>query len=139
MMVKEKEPPGLKEARRRAEKLIGRQNKLNKFLNEVSAKLKNNRTRLQKIIGELDLLLQMVKAYHGGEYRRIPAKALVTMVAALLYFINPFDIIPDFITGLGFLDDAAVIGFVMKSLREEITLFQNYLKEQQAVFLTTGE
>jgi uncharacterized membrane protein YkvA (DUF1232 family) len=38
------------------------------------------------------------------------------IASALLYFINPFDVIPDFSPGLGYLDDLFVLIFCLKSL-----------------------
>jgi uncharacterized membrane protein YkvA (DUF1232 family) len=48
------------------------------------------------------------------------------LVAALIYFVNPLDLIPDFIFAFGFLDDAAVIGYVVSLLRSEIDLFETW-------------
>jgi uncharacterized membrane protein YkvA (DUF1232 family) len=128
-MKSQKIPPGLREAQRRAGKIIHKQKRLNAVLNEATAKLKKNRSRLQKIFGNLELLIRMAKAYHSGEYRRLPLKAIITIVGAIIYVINPFDMIPDFITGLGFFDDAAVVTYVMKTLQDEINLFRQYLNE----------
>lgn len=128
MIKTEKVPPGLREARRRAEKIVSDQKKLNKFLSEATAKLKRDRARLQQFLTDIELLIMMAKAYHNGTYRRIPLKSLAIIVGAIIYFVNPLDIIPDFITGLGFLDDAAVIGFVIKSLSDEIDRFYIHLK-----------
>jgi uncharacterized membrane protein YkvA (DUF1232 family) len=126
-----KVPPGLREAQRRAAKIVDNHKRLNAVLNEATAKLKKNRSRLQKIFGNVELLIRMAKAYTSGEYRRLPLKALITIVAAIIYVVNPFDMIPDFITGLGFLDDAAVVTYVMKTLQDEIDLFQQYLIERR--------
>jgi hypothetical protein len=36
----------------------------------------------------------------------------VLAVTALLYLLNPFDVLPDFVVGAGWLDDLAVLGLV---------------------------
>jgi len=129
MAKTEKIPPGLREARRKADKIVNDQKKLNKFLSEATAKLKRDRTRLQRFLTDIELLIMMAKAYHNGTYRRIPLKSLAIIVGAIIYFVNPLDIIPDFIAGLGFLDDAAIIGFVIKTLSNEIDRFYIYMTD----------
>ena len=57
-------------------------------------------------------------------------KSTYLMIAgALAYVVFPIDIIPDFILGVGFLDDAFVIGIVMKKLSDEITKYKNFKKK----------
>ena len=43
------------------------------------------------------------------------------IVGALGYFILPIDLVPDFIAGLGYTDDLAVIAILMKHLKDNIT------------------
>lgn len=129
MTKTEKIPPGLREARRKADKIVSDQKRLNQFLGEATVKLKRDRTRLQRFLTDIELLIMMAKAYHNGTYRRIPLKSLAIIVGAIIYFVNPLDIIPDFIAGLGFLDDAAVIGFVIKTLSDEIDRFYIYMTD----------
>ena len=45
----------------------------------------------------------------------------MTLMAALAYFVLPFDIIPDFIAGLGFTDDATVLLAAIGMVRAHIT------------------
>ncbi|MCB2155802.1 DUF1232 domain-containing protein [bacterium] len=51
------------------------------------------------------------------------------IIAALLYFIAPIDIIPDFIPGLGYIDDAVVIGYTIKALKDLIEAYKVYRGE----------
>ena len=44
-----------------------------------------------------------------------------TLLGALAYFILPFDIIPDFILGLGFTDDLAVLMTAITLVKSNIT------------------
>lgn len=120
-------------ARKKAERMLGSHSRLNKLLRQATARMKKRRSRLQNILNELELLIRMVRAYAEGTYRRVPRKPILGMVAAIIYFVNPFDIIPDFITGLGFLDDATVIGLVIKSFKDEIDLFKSYLTSQTGI------
>jgi uncharacterized membrane protein YkvA (DUF1232 family) len=53
-------------------------------------------------------------AYRYATDPRVPQKYKIMGLAALLYLINPFDLIPDFIPGAGYIDDlGALTAFVM--------------------------
>jgi uncharacterized membrane protein YkvA (DUF1232 family) len=57
---------------------------------------------------------------------RIPGKAKAILLAGLLYFIMPVDMIPDVIPGLGFVDDALVIGLVLAATRETLATYRRF-------------
>ncbi len=50
------------------------------------------------------------------------------MVAGLLYFVSPLDAIPDWLLGVGFLDDIAVLGWVLKAVGDELNRFKDWRK-----------
>ena len=64
------------------------------------------RKEIKKVIEKINVLVEMLGAYVKGEYKKIPKKTLILLVAALIYLVNPFDLIPDFIPGIGYVDDA---------------------------------
>jgi uncharacterized membrane protein YkvA (DUF1232 family) len=68
-------------------------------------------------------LLRLIRAYAKGEYREVPWQSLVLIVAAILYFLTPIDVIPDFIVGVGYLDDAAVIAWVVNTVKSVLDDF----------------
>src|SRR5712691_10571846 len=43
----------------------------------------------------LQTMLRLVRAYERGEYQQVSNDALMWIVAALNYLVNPFDLIPD--------------------------------------------
>ena len=51
-------------------------------------------------------------------------RTYMVIAGALAYVVFPLDIIPDFLLGVGFLDDAFVIGMVVKQLTEEIEKYK---------------
>src|SRR6266508_5079039 len=71
----------------------------------------------------LQTMLRLVRAHHRGEYGQIPDNALLWIVAALNYLIDPFDLIPDATPVLGFVDDATVIEFVTDKTRQTLDDF----------------
>ena len=89
------------------------------------------RKEIKKVIEKVKVLVEMLGAYVKGEYKKIPKKTLVLLVAALIYLVNPFDLIPDFIPGIGYVDDAGVIIFVFQSIYEDIQKFEKW-KESKA-------
>lgn len=54
------------------------------------------------------LMLQVVKDYRDGRLQHMPYAALSAIVFALDYALNPVDIIPDFLPGIGMLDDLRI-------------------------------
>ena len=59
----------------------------------------------------------------------LDSNVYVAIAGALAYVVIPIDLIPDFIPGVGFIDDIFVVGFVMKSISDEIERFKNYRRE----------
>lgn len=55
------------------------------------------------------IMIGMVKDFKNGIYPEVPWFTIATIVLALLYLLNPLDIIPDFIPGIGYVDDVAVL------------------------------
>jgi uncharacterized membrane protein YkvA (DUF1232 family) len=56
----------------------------------------------------------------------IDMSTYLAIAGALAYVIFPVDIIPDFIPGVGFIDDVFVVGVVMKNISEEIERYRTY-------------
>jgi uncharacterized membrane protein YkvA (DUF1232 family) len=71
----------------------------------------------------LQTMLRLLRAHHRGEYDQIPDDALLWIIAALNYLVDPFDLIPDKTPFLGFVDDAAVIEFVVDRNRQTLDDF----------------
>ncbi len=86
--------------------------------------------RLGQLKDDVRLLQSLCVAWWRGEYRAISPKALVTIVAGLLYFVSPLDAIPDWLLGVGFLDDIAVLGWVLKTVSDELDAFRAWRQRQ---------
>ena len=81
---------------------------------------------LTQMFAAVVTFLRLLRAYASGAYRQVPAKDLILIVAGLLYFVAPIDVIPDFLIGLGFLDDAAVIAWVVRTLKSVVDDFTRW-------------
>lgn len=73
---------------------------------------------IQQVIAQLKTLF----AYFRHPETSRTKKALAG--AALLYFIVPADVLPDFIPVLGYVDDVAAVAFVWNQLSKELQQFQ---------------
>ena len=68
--------------------------------------------------------LRMVRASIVGEYDGVSLSILVALIGAVLYVLNPADMVPDPIPILGYLDDLAVIATTLDSALSEIAVFE---------------
>src|SRR6476469_5463808 len=59
-------------------------------------------------------MIRLLRDFHRAEYRDINEQNLRIIVAAILYFVSPFDVIPDWVPVLGHIDDAFVITLALR-------------------------
>lgn len=119
-------PRGLLPFQQQAEELVQRSTRLRALARRAQAKVSAPRSRLGSLRTDLPVLIRLVRSYARGDYRRLPWKAIVLSTTAVLYFVTPIDLIPDFLVGTGFLDDAVVVAYVLKAIRDDLARFEDW-------------
>lgn len=76
------------------------------------------------------IMLSMLKDYKNGDYEETPWYTIATVAVALLYLINPADIIPDFIPGFGYIDDVAVFSVSIAWIESDLHKYLDWKIEQ---------
>lgn len=79
---------------------------------------------LAEFFDDILVLLSMVRDYASGSYREIPFGTIAAVVGALIYVLSPVDLIPDFIPGIGYVDDAAVIAACLKLVKGDVEKYK---------------
>jgi uncharacterized membrane protein YkvA (DUF1232 family) len=77
--------------------------------------------KLKRFAGQVPFVEDFVAAYYCAMDPATPTRVRGMLVAALAYFILPFDLIPDMIPVLGFTDDAALLAAVITLVSSHIT------------------
>lgn len=90
---------------------------------EISGKLRDSNF-LKKYTELAKVMFGMLKDYRQGIYTNVPWFTIAAIVFGFLYVLNPFDIIPDFIPGIGYIDDFAVLTFSLRFIETDL---HNYL------------
>jgi uncharacterized membrane protein YkvA (DUF1232 family) len=71
-------------------------------------------------------MLRLIRAFWSGKYKRVPWESLISVIVAIAYFASPLDLIPDFLPGVGYLDDAMIVRFVYRSVKAELDRFMEW-------------
>ena len=122
----------------RASQLLKDNDRVSNLLSTTREKLKaivDNNEKLKEFSDKVYTFFRMVKAQVSGEYKEMPVKSLVLITGALIYFVTPLDVIPDFIPALGLTDDLAIVIWVYNSIKEDIEQFEaweNTIEIQEA-------
>ncbi|WP_083413047.1 YkvA family protein [Bacillus massilinigeriensis] len=107
--------------------------KTDRLISAARKKATHRRSSLKDVWKSLSLLIELVRSWRKGEYRKVSVKTIVTIVAALLYFVSPIDIVPDFLIGLGIVDDVAVLGYVLKQVSDELSDYAIWKQERSQI------
>lgn len=115
----------INERKREAERIISDPNRLKEFIDNVISKLKNVPI-VGKYFEDISLLCTLIYDYATGKYRGIPLASIITITAALLYFLSPIDLIPDFIPVIGYIDDVAVVLLAIEAVHNDLQTYKEW-------------
>ena len=131
--MKEKTPLTFEQATLKAGLYVEDKEKLRRLIEIASKKSERYYESLLAQWESLQIFFHMIRACVAGKYCA-PADSLLMIVAAVIYFVSPFDLIPDGIPVFGLVDDAAVIGYVA---RANLTAISNFRKWE--IFWFSGD
>ncbi len=86
--------------------------------------------RLKEEVSKAVMFFYMVKDYALGKYRKLPWKIVSAAAFASIYFLTPFDILPDFIPIIGMTDDAFVITVVWELVKMDVEEYAHWKIDQ---------
>ena len=123
----------VEKSKSKAEDYVKDPEKAHALVDQAARKAKSqeaNKGPLADVWNYLTGAVRLFKAYIRHEYVDIPWGSVVLVVVAIVYFVSPLDMVIDWIPVLGFVDDAAVIAFVIGQVKKDLDKF--FLWEGQA-------
>lgn len=105
------------------------------FMNDVFEKedainKKMSNDKLKEFASDVKLFFCMLKDFFTRKYTNVPVGTIMTIAGTLLYVFLPVDIMPDFIPGIGYLDDGAMIALCLKMLNSDLTKYKEWKETQ---------
>ncbi len=119
----------LQALRKEASDVAANPSRTNQLITKAEAKNNKFQNSLNGLFHQVNLLIRMIRAWRSGIYP-IPLRTIIFSIAGLIYFLNPIDIIPDFLFPIGFADDAALIALAFKNIRKDLKKFYEWEKRQ---------
>ena len=81
---------------------------------------------LEEIWEDIKLMISLISDYYNGKYTDVPCKVIASIAGAVIYFVSPIDVIPDFIPVLGYADDVVVLNIALNFAREDLKLYKKW-------------
>lgn len=91
----------------------------------------NVKDALGKNVDDFKTLLRMAKLWLSRRYRNISKQSIILVIVAIIYFITPTDFVPDFILGLGYIDDISVLKWVLVQISKDLENFKKWEEEKE--------
>lgn len=129
----EKINEAVEKSKSKAEDYLKDPEKSKKLLDDAMKKAKSR----EKLTGPLADLwenlrtaFRLLQAYFNKKYTTIPWASIVLVVGSVIYFVSPIDLMPDWFPLAGFIDDAAVLVFVLRQINTDLQRFLEWENEQ---------
>lgn len=105
------------------------------FMNDVFDKeeainKKMDSEKLKEFADDVKLFFCMLKDFFTKKYTNVPIGTIMSIAGTLLYVFLPFDIIPDFIPVVGYLDDASMVALCIKMAKADLEKYRMWKEAQ---------
>ncbi|MDL0431882.1 YkvA family protein [Marinobacter sp. TBZ242] len=97
-----------------------------------------NSGKLRRFGTDIRLMFAMLRDYWQGNYRNVPWKSIAAIAGALIYVLNPLDLIPDVLLGIGFLDDAGVVAACLAMVESDLIRYAAWKDHETATQTPTN-
>lgn len=109
-----------------ARRVLRRRFRVVLLIRDAYAHLEANASALTVVWDDLQAALRLLLAWVQRSYRKVSGASILVLVAALIYFVTPVDVIPDTLGAIGFVDDIAVIETAVETVRTELDRFREW-------------
>jgi uncharacterized membrane protein YkvA (DUF1232 family) len=99
---------------------------------KMSGKPLNRYGVISRLIQDARLLIPLIKDYWTGRYRQVRPISVAAFLFTVVYVLCPFDIILDFIPGLGQIDDAVVLALCLYLLEKDIQKYREWRMQKSS-------
>ena len=118
----------LEENCEKAQETLEEPDKVERLLKKMVRKLKRL-PFMKEQLADLPYMAMMINSYIRKQYTKVPVVSILTLIAAISYFVLPIDVIPDFLPVVGFLDDLGVIGLTLGRVKNELDAYMGWRAE----------
>jgi len=123
---------GLRPYQEKASEYLKDKKKSLGLLNDALRKANTNRGALGETWEKFQLLFGVFKDWINGSYKEMPTRSLLMIVLGIVYFVSPIDGIFDYIPFAGYVDDAAVVGFVISQVSVDLERYKLWKKQVES-------
>jgi len=83
-------------------------------------------SRMQLVTNQVRLVIELIDDFADGSYRDIPWHSMAMAAGAILYSVNPTDIVPDVLPVIGRIDDVFLLGIVLRFVERDLCAYATW-------------
>lgn len=111
----------------KAEEILKNPERFERLMQRLEKKLKVI-PKVGDKLAKVPIMASLIKSFVKKEYTDIPIGSVIAIISALIYFVSPIDLIPDWVPGAGYIDDALVVVACLKMVESDIDEYTKWRK-----------
>ena len=85
-----------------------------------------SRGPLKRFVEDGKMLVALLRDWRKGNYRRALYGTIAAAAFALIYVLNPFDIVPDVLPFVGAVDDASIVAACLMMIERDLFKYRDW-------------